>query len=84
MVNGQRVDIPSYSVDVNDVVRPRDKSVRLAAIEASLASPSLSLPSWMEFDASRRLARVSALPTADSVPLEMDVQLVVEYYSKRI
>jgi ribosomal protein S4 len=38
----------------------------------------------MEFDASRRLARVSALPTADSVPLEMDVQLVVEYYSKRI
>lgn len=84
MINGQRVDIPSYCVDVNDVVRPRDKSVRLAAIEASLASPSLSLPSWMEFDASRRLARVSALPTADSVPLEMDVQLVVEYYSKRI
>jgi small subunit ribosomal protein S4 len=84
MVNGRQVDIPSYSVDTNDVIRPRDKSLRLACIEESLASPSLMPANWLESDPARRLVRVSALPAPDSVPFEIDVQLVVEYYSKRM
>jgi small subunit ribosomal protein S4 len=84
LVNGKRVNIASFVVDVNDVIRPRDKSLRLACIEESLASPALQPTNWLEFDPARRLARVSALPGTDSVPFEIDVQLVVEYYSKRL
>ncbi len=83
-VNGRQVDIPSYSVDINDVIRPRDKSLRLACIEESLASPSLAPANWLEADPARRLVRVSSHPAPDSVPFEIDVQLVVEYYSKRM
>jgi len=83
-VNGRRVDVPSYRVDVGDVVRPREKSLGLASVTDALENLSLERPDWIEWDANKRLVRVHALPTASSVPLDIDVQLVVEYYSKRM
>ncbi|MCB9533822.1 MAG: 30S ribosomal protein S4 [Myxococcales bacterium] len=83
-VNGRRVDRASFSVNPGDVIRPRERSLTLGAIQTSLGSLSLARPEWMEFDAKRLTTRVKSVPTADSVPFPIDVQLVIEYYSKRM
>jgi small subunit ribosomal protein S4 len=84
MVNGRRVDIPSFRVKAGDEVTVRPRSKELAVIKEALMRPSLSLPSWLEFDGSTLTARVAALPDPASVPFDVEVQLVVEYYAKRI
>ena len=83
-VNGKRVSIPSYRIQVGDVVRPKDASLQLKAVHASLQSPALSAPEWLECDKSRVLARGMSLPDKSSVPMPIDIQLVIEHYSKRI
>ena len=84
LVNGRRVDIASYRVNPGDIIQPRQRSIGLAAIVESLQSLSLSRPDWIEFTDDKRLARVTAMPTPASVPFEVDVQLVIEYYAKRL
>ena len=83
-VNGRRVDIASYRVSAGDVIRPRKRSLGLAAITSSLEELSLTRPDWMAFDGKKMLAQITTIPTAESVPFPIDVQLVVEYYSKRM
>jgi small subunit ribosomal protein S4 len=83
-VNGRRVNIPSYRVHVGDVIRPKDSSLQLHAVHASLGSPALSTPDWLEVDKSKLLTRVSALPDKAAIPFAIDIQLVIEHYSKRI
>lgn len=83
-VNGRRVDIASYRVSPGDIIRPRERSLKLASISDALSELSIARPDWMEWDASKMLARVTSMPTAASVPFPIDVQLVVEYYSKRL
>lgn len=84
LVNGRRVNIASYRVSVGDVVRPKDATLHNVHVQESLASPAIARPEWLEYEPSRMVSRVSALPTADSVPFALEVQLVVEYYSKRL
>lgn len=84
LVNGRRVDIASYRVNEGDVIQPRSRSLNLKPIEESLAAPSLARPDWLEFNADKRITRVAALPPASTVPFEVDVQLVIEYYSQRL
>jgi small subunit ribosomal protein S4 len=83
-VNGRRVDIASYQLQPGDVIRPRERSLTLAAITTSLEELSLARPEWVEFDAKKLTTRIKSAPTADSVPFPIEVQLVVEYYSKRM
>lgn len=83
-VNGRRVNISSYRVAVGDVIRPIEKSLNLAPIVSSLESISLGRPDWMEFDDKKRLVRINSIPSSDSVPFPVEVQLVVEFYSKRL
>ncbi|MCB9555634.1 MAG: 30S ribosomal protein S4 [Deltaproteobacteria bacterium] len=84
MVNGRRVDIPSYRVRVGDTLTIRPRSQELACIKESLAAPALTVPDWLEFDSGQVAARVAALPDSGAVPFDVEVQLVVEYYAKRI
>jgi small subunit ribosomal protein S4 len=84
IVNGKKVNIPSFRVKVGDEISLRERSRELKVIEASIGQPQLSVPDWMEIDSTRRVARVRALPTPDSIPFEVDLQAVVEYYSKRM
>jgi len=84
LVNGKKVNIPSFRVKIGDEITLRERSRELKVVEASVGQPSLSIPDWMEIDATRRVARVRALPTPESVPFQVDLQAVVEYYSKRM
>ncbi len=82
LVNGKRVNIPSYRVKPNDSIEPRERSRDLTVMAASLDAPSLSLPHWLNLDKENKKAVVKELPTSESVPLLIDVQLVVEYYAR--
>ena len=84
MVNGRRVDIASYQVRSGDVLTLREKSRQLEIVKEALATPSLETPEWLEVDQNERTAKVSTDPTETSVPFPVDVQLVVEYYAKRL
>lgn len=81
-VNGKRVNIASYRISVNDEISLREKSMKLACVSESLDAPALLRPTWVDFDDKERAARVMDLPGLDSVPFDIDVQLVIEYYSR--
>ena len=81
-VNGKKVNIPSYRVDTGDVIAPRQKSMNLECIEVSLENPPLSSTDWIGLDADKKTASVNSLPTIEAVPFPLDIQLVVEYYSR--
>ena len=83
-LNGKKVDIASISVSEGDVIAIRERSKSLKVIEAALEQPSLSVPEWLSYDGETRVAKITSLPTRDSVPFPIDVQLVVEYYARRI
>jgi small subunit ribosomal protein S4 len=84
LVNGKRLDIPSYRVREGDVVSLRERSQNLTAVAASLEDVRIARPEWVEFDESKTTATVKGLPKVDSVPFALEIDLVIEYYSKRL
>jgi small subunit ribosomal protein S4 len=84
LVNGKRVDIPSYKVRVGDELQIREKSRTVKAIVESLDSASVARPDWMELQKDQMKVKIREYPTRDSVPFPVDVQLVVEFYAKRL
>ena len=84
LVNGKRLDIPSYRVREGEVISLRERSQNLAAVEASLGDVRLARPDWIEFDEGNKTATVKELPKVDSVPFPLEIDLVIEYYSKRL
>lgn len=80
-VNGEVVNIPSYSVKVGDVIGVREKSKSLEAIANSLASSSNSFD-WLEWNPSQMEGKVVALPSREMIPENIKEQLIVELYSK--
>ncbi len=84
LINGKRLDIPSYRVREGDVISLRERSQNLAAVEAALGDVRLARPDWLEFDEEKKTATVKSLPKVDSVPFPLEIDLVIEYYSKRL
>jgi small subunit ribosomal protein S4 len=83
-VNAHRVDIPSYQVQVNDIIEVREASKKnptiLHARDATAHAPS---PNWLEVDRENLRARVVQQPKrADLVQIQLNEQLIVELYSK--
>ena len=84
LVNGKRLDIPSYRVREGDVIGLRERSQNLAAVDAALEDVRIARPDWIEFDEAKKTATVKSLPRVDSVPFPLEIDLVIEYYSKRL
>jgi len=84
LVNGSRLDIPSYRVREGDVISLRERSQSLVAVDASLEDVRIARPDWIEFDEAKKSALVKSLPKVDSVPFVLEIDLVIEYYSKRL
>lgn len=83
-VNGRRVDIASFRLRVGDEVTMRDRSKNLTVVVDALESHSPLRPEWLDVKGDGRQAMLRDVPTADTLPFQVDVQLVVEYYSKRM
>ncbi len=83
LVNGRRVDIPSYLVREGDVIEVREKSRKIQKIVDALAQLERTpLPAWLEIDKDKFTSKVTALPTRSDIAQDVDEQLIVELYSK--
>lgn len=83
LVNGKKVNIPSFQVSVDDVISLKEKSRANAAINENLeAVVRRGVPSWMELDKDSYKATVKALPKREELTMPMQEQLIVELYSK--
>ena len=80
-VNGELVNIPSYTVQVGDVVGVREKSKSLEAISSSLAAKMNSFD-WLDWNPSAMEGKVLATPSREMIPENIKEQLIVELYSK--
>lgn len=83
-VNGKTVNIPSYRVKEEDVIEVSDKAKEMAAVMQSVEAMDRDAPEYLEFDPKAKKARFVRIPTLEEVPypVEMQPQLVVEYYSR--
>lgn len=82
VVNGQVVNIPSYTLKVGDIVGVREKSKSLEAITSSLAGHSTKKYPWLEWDNSQMSGKYINLPQREEIPENIQEQLIVELYSK--
>ncbi len=82
-VNGRRVNIPSYRVDVGDVLGPREKSRNLETVREAITSVRLTRPEWLECNYAEGYAKVLSLPGVESMSVAVDIIRVIEYYAKR-
>ena len=83
LVNGRKVDVPSYSVKAGDVLTVRGTSAQNTAIQHAIEEvKGRGIPEWMTFDAGQMTGRISSLPTRAQINLPVQEQLIVELYSK--
>jgi small subunit ribosomal protein S4 len=83
LVNGKRVNIPSYQVRSGDVIEVADKSRAQLRIKAALAAAeSRGFPEWIEMDTKALKGTFKAVPQRAELPATIDEHLVVELYSK--
>ena len=82
LVNGKRVDIPSFLVDVNDVLTVKQKTTENERFKALREDGVTLLPKWLTFNAQELTGTVVALPTREDVDLPVQENLIVEFYSR--
>ena len=80
-VNGQVVNIPSYTLRPGDTVAVREKSKSLEAITESTSRRGRGFP-WVEFNANTKEGRFIDFPERDQIPENIKEHLIVELYSK--
>ena len=83
LVNGKKVNVPSYLVKVGDVISLRDKSRSSSRFDQVLdMTNGRVLPSWLEFDSETFTGKVVASPNREEVDAPVKEHLIVELYSK--
>jgi len=82
LVNGRKVNIPSYIVKKGDVIELREKSKNLAVVQEALEQRAGTLPRWLSMDVEKKRGEVVDLPTREDIPFPVNERLIVELYSK--
>ncbi|MBQ5766909.1 MAG: 30S ribosomal protein S4 [Burkholderiaceae bacterium] len=83
LVNGNKVNIPSYRVKAGDVISVREKSQKQARIADALElAAQIGFPAWVSVDAKKFEGTFKAVPARDEVAQDINESLVVEYYSR--
>lgn len=82
-VNGHKVDIPSYEVKPGDVIEVRDRtSSRQLATRCLDETQFRVVPAWLAIERDALRGSVSRQPTTDEMEQAINLQLIVEYYSR--
>lgn len=81
LVDGKRLDIPSYSVKVGQVISVREKSKDIQIIKDSLEA-IYGRPEYLTFDENKLEGTFTRLPVREELPAEIDESFVVEYYNR--
>ena len=83
LVNGRKVNIPSFLVKPGMVITLRDKSKSLEKFKQSLeANAFRQPPKWLDFDRDNATAKVIGVPQKEDIDLPVEEHLIVELYSK--
>jgi small subunit ribosomal protein S4 len=82
LVNGDIVNIPSYTLKVGDIVSVREKSKSLEVVVDSLAGNRSQKYPWLEWDGSEMAGKMIHVPEREEIPENIQEQLIVELYSK--
>ncbi|MBO8441449.1 MAG: 30S ribosomal protein S4 [Firmicutes bacterium] len=80
-VDGKRVDIPSYEVNVGQEIAVKEKSKKMVTIQEAVESV-VSRPSYVDFDAESLKGHLVRLPEREDLDADIDEALIVEYYNK--
>jgi len=82
-VDGRKVNIPSYEVNVGEEITIRESSRKLAILEQAKEFAShQNSPGWLEIDRENFKGKVLSLPKREEIQLPVNEQLIVELYSK--
>lgn len=83
LINGKKVNIPSYLVNKGDVIEVREKSRKVQKIvEAQSNLERSPLPTWIEIDKENFKSKVINMPQRADIAADIDEQLIIELYSK--
>ena len=82
LVNGKKVDIPSFAVQVGDEVSLREKSRTNVMFKENFESGALNEYPYLSKDMDKYSGVLTRLPERQEVPIEIDEILIVEFYSK--
>lgn len=83
-VNGRRVTIPSYRVQVGDEIEVRERSRNMGLVLEAMDSPERDVPDYFDVDYNKMIGKMLRVPQLAEIPypVQMEPNLVVEYYSR--
>ena len=83
LVNGRKVDVPSFSCKPGDVISVLERSRTNTTIEHAMEEvKGRGIPGWLLFESTSMTGRVASVPTREQINLPVQEQLIVEFYSK--
>ena len=83
LVNGRKVNIPSYTVRLGDSVSIKESSRQLGRVQAAMeGAQRRGIPDWAEVDREAASGRIRLLPSRSDITMPINEKLIVELYSK--
>lgn len=85
LVNGKKVNIPSYEVKISDEIKIREGSLKSPYFTALMPQwlKKVEVPSWIAFDKDKLIARIKGVPTLPESGIQaLDLQSIIEFYSR--
>ena len=83
LVNGRKVNIPSYTVRVGDLITVKESSRQLGRVQAAMeGAQRRGIPDWAEVDREAVSGRIRLLPSRSDITMPINEKLIVELYSK--
>jgi small subunit ribosomal protein S4 len=85
LINGKRVDRPSFHVSPGSEITIREKSRSKSFIQDVLEqSGTLPRPAWLEFDPAKAVGKMISAPERTDLPLEINENAIIEFYSQKL
>ncbi|WP_017416301.1 MULTISPECIES: 30S ribosomal protein S4 [Clostridium] len=81
LVNGEKVDIPSYKVNVGDIITLKEKSKKTSMFVTNFTDTMISVP-YLEKNVEAFSGKLIRLPNSEEVPVEVKYSKIIEFYSK--
>ena len=83
LVNGKKINIPSYAVRAGDMVSVKERSRQMGRVLTAMeAAQRRGIPEWADVDRDAFTGRIKLLPTRSDITMPINEKLIVELYSK--
>jgi len=83
LVNGRRVNIPSYQTKVGDTIEVAESARSISTIQDAIeGSSTRGIPSWLQFDANQMKGVIVSVPLRDDIDTDVKESIIVEFYSR--